>query len=88
MSGRYTYNYPNTTLTRDLDGAQELCEKLEDYGYEIKLNLTTGFFDIYADDMMIGGASNLWEIEQSEFVQGILSDDEDEEDEEEEEAND
>ena len=32
MSGSYTYNYPNVTLTRDLNGAQELCEKLEDYG--------------------------------------------------------
>ena len=85
MSGRYTYNYPNTTLTRDLDGAQELCEKLEDYGYEIKLNLTTGFFDIYADDMKIGDAANLWEIKQSEFVQDMLSDDGEDDDEEEDE---
>ena len=85
MSGRYTYNYPNTTLTRDLDGAQELCEKLEGYGYEIKLNLTTGFFDIYADDMKIGDAANLWEIKQSEFVQDMLSDDGEDDDEEEDE---
>ena len=86
MSGRYTYNYPNVTLTRDLDGAQELCEKMEEYGYEIKLNLTTGFFDIYADDMKIGDAANLWEIEQGEAFQEMLSDEEYED--EEEEAND
>ena len=53
--------------------------------YEIKLNLTTGFFDIYVDDMKIGDQANLWEIEQDEAFQEMLSDEEDEDEDEEDE---